>query len=92
MAAAFCAVRYLSAGAGWSVRSSARTSAAVSAAVPHHAQVDGPVGAERGVLDVDLDHGGPGRDQVAVPHGPHVQGAAPADNQVGALDQLGAER
>ena len=60
--------------------------------ITHHAQVDGPVGAERGVLDVDLHHGGPVRDQVPVPHGPHVQGAAPADDQVGALDQPGGQR
>ena len=31
----------------------------------------------------------PGRDQRAVPHRPHVQGAAPADDQVGVADQLG---
>ena len=31
-------------------------------------------------------------DQLAVPHRPHVQRAAPADDQVGAADQLGRQR
>ena len=31
-------------------------------------------------------------DQRAVAHRPHVQGAAPADDEVGAADQLGGER
>ena len=34
----------------------------------------------------------PAADQPAVPHRPHVQRAAPADDQVGAADQLGGQR
>ncbi len=52
----------------------------------------GAVGAERLRIVVDLDHGGTVRDQMSVPHRPHVEGAAPPDDQVGAADQLGGER
>jgi hypothetical protein len=40
---------------------------------------------------VDLYDGGVRADQPAVPHGPHVQCAAPADDQVGLLDQFGRQ-
>jgi hypothetical protein len=50
------------------------------------------VRAERGGFEVDLDDGGVLAHQRPVPHRPHVQGAAPADDEVGGLDQLGGQR
>ena len=43
-------------------------------------------------VEVDLGDDGAGRDQPAVPGGPHVQRAAPGDHEVGPADQLGGER
>jgi len=50
------------------------------------------VRAERGLLVVHLHYPGARADQGAVPHGPHVQRAAPTDDEVGAGDQLGGQR
>ncbi len=54
-------------------------------------EVQFPVRAEGGRVVVDLYDGGVRADQPAVPHGPHVQRAAPADDQVGFLDQFGRQ-
>ena len=43
-------------------------------------------------VEVDLHHRRVRADQRAVPHRPHVQRAAPADDEVGAADQLGGQR
>ena len=48
--------------------------------------------ADRRSLVVDLDDCRTVGDQPTVPHRPHVEGAAPPDDQVGAVDQLGGER
>lgn len=55
-------------------------------------KINWAVGAECGFVQVDLDDLGVGTDQGAVPHRPHVQGAAETDDQVGAGDQFGGER
>ena len=60
--------------------------------VAEDAEVDGPVPAERAGLVVHLHDDGARRDQRAVPHRPHVQRAAPADDEVRAPDQLGRQR
>ena len=52
-------------------------------AVADDAQVDGPVPAQGMGLDVDLCHACVRPDQPAVSHGPHVQGAAEADDHIG---------
>jgi hypothetical protein len=51
-------------------------------AVAKHTKVDGTVCPQGPVFYVYLDHFGRFTDQGAVPHGPHVQGTPPADNQV----------
>ena len=56
------------------------------------AEVDPVVRAERVRVEVDLDHGRVVADERAVPQRPHVQRAAPADQQVGVLDQVGRDR
>ena len=48
--------------------------------------------ADRLSLVVDLDDCRTIGDEPTVAHRPHVQGAAPPDDQVGAVDQLGGER
>ena len=50
------------------------------------------VRAERVRVEVDLDHGRVVADEGAVAQRPHVQRAAPADEQVRAGDQLGRDR
>src|SRR5690606_4502874 len=60
--------------------------------VAGHPEIDRPVAAQRGRIEVHLDHGGVRRDQPAVPGSPHVQRAAPGDDQVRAADELGGER
>ena len=65
---------------------------AVSATSPSTPRCTGAVRADRGCVVVHLDHGGLRADQVAVPHRPHVQRAAPAHDQVGRADQLGGQR
>ena len=72
--------------------SAAATASAVAAHVADHAERAGRVGAEGLGVEVDLHDDGAVGDQPAVPHRPHVQGAAPADDQVGAADQLGGQR
>jgi hypothetical protein len=54
-------------------------------------QVDRPVRAERALLDVDLDELRVRAEQLPVPGRPHVQRAAPADDEVGPDDQLGGQ-
>ena len=60
--------------------------------VADHTAVDHPVDTDRVAVDVDLRDGGAGRDQPAVPRGPHVQRAAPGHHEVGAGDELGRQR
>jgi hypothetical protein len=50
------------------------------------------VQAERGGVVVHLHNDGVGGDQPAVPHRPHVERAAPADDEVRATDELRGQR
>ena len=62
----------------------ARRARAVTATSPVTPELHRPVRADGARLVVDLDHGRVRADQRAVPQRPHVQRAAPADDQVGA--------
>src|SRR6185369_10347642 len=50
------------------------------------------IDAERGGVQIDLGHGGSRADQPAMARGPHVEGAAPGDDEIGLGDELGGER
>ena len=68
------------------------TAPATSPHVADHAEGQGPLGPQSAAIDVHLHDDGVVGDQPAVPHGPHVQRAAPADDQVGGADELGGQR
>jgi hypothetical protein len=60
--------------------------------VTHHADVNRAMSADGVRLDIHLCHRGPVTDEFAVSHGPHVQGASPADDEISVRNQLGCQR